>query len=402
MEIQTNFLDGIRVVELATFVAAPCCGRALAEWGADVIKVESLNGDPVRFVGPNFKMPSNENENPIHDLENSNKKSVALNLKTPEAKEVFEKLLSKADVFLTNLRTEALIGLGVDYETLSKKFPQLIFAQILGYGEKGPDKDKPGFDYTAYYARGGVMGTLCEKDTSPLNGAPGFGDHQAGMYLLSGICAALYKRVRTGKGDKVTVSLLHTAIFGMGIMVAASQYGNHWPITRLEPSSPLLNAYKTKDGRWIQIAIPEYDKYIGKFAKAIGNEILAENINYNNIKGMIKNREEIVFIIEEKFIKKNLNEWIEILTMADIPFEKVQLFHEIPEDKQAWANDYLYNINYENGNKALVHLPVKFNSLGTPDVVPAPKIGEHTDITLINLGYTTEEIEKLRVSKIVR
>ncbi|GAA0732045.1 CaiB/BaiF CoA-transferase family protein [Clostridium oceanicum] len=403
MKDNEKLLEGVKVVELATFIAAPSCTKALADWGADVVKVEAPFGDSARYAGANFKMPILEEENPLFETVNSNKRSVSINLKSEEGKKVFFKLLDKADVLVTNMRTKALKKLGLCYEQLCEKYPNIIFAQILGYGEKGPDKDKPGFDYTAYYARSGIMGTLMEKDTSPINPAAGFGDHQAGMYLASGVCAALYKKLRTGKGEKVTVSLFHTGVYGMSLMIASSKYGNNWPVSRKAPNSPCLNCYKCKDDKWIQIAIIEYDKYISKLSKMIERPDIADNEKFNTSKAVKNNIAELVSILEEQFKKKTLSEWKEIFTKGDIPFEKVQVWEDVAEDEQAWANDYLYKIQYENGNSGvLVNTPVKFKKMGLPEFNRAPKLGENTEEVLKDLGISNENIKNMKEKKVIK
>ena len=197
-------LDGVKVVELATYIAAPSCARILAAYGADVIKVETLKGDDIRKAAQGYHYPPatvNE-ENLGFDVQNFNKKGISLNLRDPKGMEAMMKLLENADVFVTNNRVQALVKMGLDYDTLHAKFPRLIHASILGYGESGPLKDKPGFDYTAYFSRGGVANSLMEKGTAPAVPVSGFGDNYAGIALSSGICAALYSREKTGMGDK--------------------------------------------------------------------------------------------------------------------------------------------------------------------------------------------------------
>ncbi|KGM97112.1 CoA transferase [Clostridium botulinum] len=396
-------LTGVRVVELSTFVAAPTCAKVLADWGADVIKVEAPFGDSARIAGAIFKMPITEEENPLFENVNSNKRGVCLNIKSKEGKEALYKLIENADVFITNNRTESLKRNGLSYEQLSEKFPNIIFAQILGYGEKGKDKDKPGFDYTAYYARGGIMGTLMEKDTSPLNPAAGFGDHQAGMFLAAGVCAALYKKKCTGKGDKVTVGLFHTGLFGMATMIPSAQYGNNWPTSRKKPNSPLMNAYKCKDGKWVQIAIIEYDKYFSKFCRVIEREDLINNYEFNTLSAISSHTEDMVEIVENQFAKKSLEEWTKILNDADLPFEKIQLWEDILEDEQAWDNNYLRKIKYENGHEGiLVNTPVKFEQMGLQGFKKAPKIGEHTKEVLLEMGYSEEQIRKIKDDKDIK
>lgn len=396
-------LKGVKVVEFATFVAAPSCAKMLADWGAEVIKVEPISGEGQRTVGLAYSSPAADDENPWFENENFNKKSICVNIKSPEGKKVMHKLLSQADVFVTNVRVGALKKLGLSYEQLKEQYPGLVFSQILGYGEKGPLKDKPGFDYTAYFARGGVMASLMEKDTSPLNGAAGFGDHYSGIALAAGTCAALVKKARTGKGEKVTVSLFHMGIYGLGCMILSDQYGNKMPMTRLKPNSPVCNSYQCKDGRWIQLALIQYDQWIGRFFKAINREELMNDDRYNTRAGMLKNVEEMVGIVSEAMLQKTLDEWEDTLLEYDVPFERVQRCEDIVKDEQAWANDYLVKKIYDSGNEGvLVNTPVKFGEMGMREMTPAPRITENTDEILTVIGYSKEEIETMKETRAVR
>ena len=206
MENTKRPLDGVRVVELATFIAAPSCARYLADLGAEVVKVEAPSGDPLRYTAINEGRPTGDLENTSFDVDNANKSSICLNTKTPEGREALEKLIARADVFITNVRHKSLVKSGLDYDTLKVKYPKLVMGYVTGYGEEGPDKDLPGFDFTAFFARGGIIGTLFDKDSMPMLTIPGFGDHPVGMYLANGILAALLRARETGRGDKVTVS----------------------------------------------------------------------------------------------------------------------------------------------------------------------------------------------------
>lgn len=396
-------LKGVRVVELSSFVAAPCCAKLLGDWGAEVIKIEPLGGDGIRVMGGTFKSPCTDEENPMFELENGNKKGISVNVKTKEGVEIIHKLLAKADIFITNVREQALSKIGLTYDQLKDEFPALIHAHILGYGENGPLKDKPGFDYTAYFARGGVSQSLMEKGTSPCNTAAAFGDHYAGVSLTAGILAALYKKQMTGEGDRVTVSLYHTALYGMGMMITTAQYGNKMPISRANPNSPLMTTYKCKDGKWIQLALIQYNKWLPKFCNVINRPEIMEDERFNDIKVMPLHVDEMVEIVGEAMLEKTLDEWSALLEEADLPFEKVQSCEDILEDEQAWANDFLFKTKYANGNEGvLVNGPVKFKTMGIKEYTPAPRVGEHTEEVLKELGYTEEEILNMVNSQVVK
>lgn len=216
-------LEGVKVIDLTYFVAGPGAAKILADWGADVIKVEPSFGDPGRGTGGTMNDPTEKDCNPFYTAYNANKRGLSLNLKAQEGKDILDKLLETADVFITSYRTGALVRLGLDYDTLSKKHPHIIWAQINGFGDFGPAKDNPGFDTVAFWARSGAMIDIAEKNTSPINPPIGFGDATTSCSLSGGICAALYQKQKTGKGCKVMVSLFSQAIWNNSALIVSTQ-----------------------------------------------------------------------------------------------------------------------------------------------------------------------------------
>lgn len=410
MECSNKPLDGVTVVELATFVAAPYATRMLADWGANVIKIEPPKGDPMRMMGGLVNMPTDdEKENPAYDQQNANKKGIVLNLKHPDGMAALHRLLENADIFVTNNRQEALVRMGLSYEQLSERYPSLVYGQVSGYGEEGPDKDRPGFDFTAYYARGGISGTLYEKDTSPLLTVAAFGDQQVSLALASGLCAALYKAKVSGKGDKVSVSLYQTALYCMGHLIASSQYGNNpYPRSRLDTANPFQAAYPTKDGRWIQGAVNAYDKEYSRICHLVGRDDLAEDERYNTFQKVKDDPRPFITELDKAFMKKTADEWVAVFNEADLPFDKEMLWEEILEDPQAWGDHDLCKVDgYPRHEKlgttrTLVRSPVKFRKMGLPPYEKGPRIGQHTDSILRAAGFTPEEIKALRDDGAVR
>lgn len=394
-------LDGILVVELATFVAAPCAARFMADQGAEVIKIEPVGGDNLRYGAENEGRPDDPEENITFDIENGNKKGLSLNLKNPTCYEALKKLLGKADVFITNWRPKALEKMRLDYDSLKQEFPALVYGQVTGYGDKGPDKDLPGYDGTAFFARGGILGTLYEKGTVPMNLIPSMGDRQAGMCLAAGLLAALYQAKQTGKGERVSVSLLATSIFTQATMIQASQYGMvSYPITKQETLSPLMTSYKTKDGRFVQLALPVYDIFIGPFAKAMGREEWLEDERFRNVKELQRgNVPAFIEAVSERFAELTTEEVSRILTEADLPFSVAQVWEEVLKDSQAWATDCFCEKEYPSGKRILIRNPVRMEEAGLPEYVCAPALGEHTRVILESLDYGKEEIEELIKSK---
>ena len=394
-------LKGIRVVELSTFIAVPACARFFADLGAEVVKIEAASGDAVRWNGTSEGRPDDPYENTTFDLENANKKGVVLNLKAPEGKEALMRLLEKADVFLTNWRPQALEKQGLTYEALHERFPALVYGTLTGYGDKGPDKDLPGYDFTAYWARGGFMDSLRQKGQWPINLVPGMGDHQAGFFLAAGVMAALFDAKRGGVGKRVSVNLLHASVWVQSIMVQAAQYtelGQKYPISRRTADNPFNCAYRTKDGRFMQISMPPFDQFYPRFMPLIGRADLVGNERYT-MDSITKNKlhAEFIDILTEAFEQKTAAEWDEIFTANDIPHAVAQSWEEVLSDPQARANDVFYEMDYPQAKRSLVRQPV-FVGDELPDYGKAPLLGQDSEEVLRSLGYSEAELRQMHAS----
>ena len=393
-------LEGVKVVDLTTYLAAPTTVRVLGEWGADCIKIESSKGDPARTQGAVFNMPFTDDENLAFDVANLNKRFITLDLKSEKGLEVCYKLLAEADVFVTNTRTKSLVKLGLDYDTLKEKFPHLIFAQVLGYGELGPEKDTAGFDVTCYMARGGVFGTTVNRGDAPMIPTNGFGDFQVAMALASGICAALYKKEKTGLGDKVTISLHHAAVYALSTGLISAQYGNQYPKSRKEVPNPFNNVFRTKDGKWVCICCPEYDRDYEKMFTLLGCPEMLEKDQYRHCADVNNNglNKEVVDVLDEAIAKFNRDDLMKMLKEQDMPCEAAYEPVDIYEDEQAWANDVLTKIPYANGGKIMPTNPIRFGSQGTPEYVIGGSQGAHSVEIMKHLGYADAEIEEMIAS----
>ena len=392
-------LEGVKVVEMATFIAAPAVGRILADLGAEVVKIESAKGDNLRYTAPNEGRPLDPHEDTNFDLENAGKKGIVVDLRTEAGTEILFKLLESADVFITNWRPQALERKKLTYEDLKHRFPKLVYASLTGYGEKGPDKDLPGFDYTAFFARSGWSGSLYQKGTVPSNLIPALGDHQSALSLTVGILAALYRAKMTGQGEKVTTNLLHTAIWVQAFQIQGCQYGNEfggvsYPFDRRDNQLPYQPAVKTKDNRFLQVMGPNFSIYYPLICKAIEREDLLADPVLGDQVAMVKSGRlgEAYDAIQEGFQQKTLAEWIPILTELDIPFAVCKTYEEVVDDEQAWANDVFYKMDYPRGPKALVRTPITMEETPLPPYEKAPLLGEHTEEVLRNLGYDEEVV----------
>ncbi len=387
-------LTGIKVLELSTFVAAPSCARLLSDLGADVIKVERLEGDGWRETGKSFILSRFcDEENPVFDIYNTGKKHIALNLKEPAGMEVFNKLLDGADIFVTNTRPAALKRLGISYEDLKDKYPSLIYAIILGYGEKGPDADKPAFDTTAFWSRSGFLRdlTLAGEHYSPVVPPASVGDTFTGVMLLAEICAALYRRAQTGKGDYVRSSLYHNGIFAMGTMAIVTQkpFGRKYPMKRADHSVP-GGYYQCADNEWVFVSTIVSAALANKL---IDREDLTNDSRFDSEMRRWINREEYYEIFRKAFLTKTSDEWIALADELDLPLMRMNHFSDVSEDRQAWANDYLEYVEFASGNvDVMPRSPIEMDSVGMLKTTPAPHVGKDTASVLKELSYSDEEI----------
>jgi crotonobetainyl-CoA:carnitine CoA-transferase CaiB-like acyl-CoA transferase len=394
-----NLLSGVKIIELTTYVAAPSAGRILADWGADIIKVESVpKGDTTRFAAP---LPGMKKI--AYDFHNANKRSIALNLKSEEGQEIMAKLLKEADVFITNTRGKSLAKLGMDYDTLSAKYPRLIHAHLTGFGEIGPMADNPGFDNVSYWALSGAMIAAMEKDTAPIIPPSTFGDHSTACTLAGAICAALYKQLNTGEGSKIVVSLYGQALYSMTEPFISIQCSDldKYPKSRLE-TTPLSNTYKCKDKNWIMVSCHEYDRYWPSFMKVIGREDLIDNPEYNTFDKGFENSREVIQILSDGFKKLTRDEASKLLTENDIPHSIISNVEEVLDSVQAKENLYFHEFIQPNGDKFLESAtPAKFGGVTLPKRQRAPFLGEQSTKILTKLGYDEEQIEKFKGEGIV-
>ena len=394
-------LEGIKVVEMSTMLAGPMTARILAEWGADVIKVETFNGDAWRKQAGTTLSPCTEQANPNFDQQNINKRFVSLNMRTPAGHEAMMKLLEHADVFVTNFRVQALEGMGMSYEQLKDRFPRLIHASVLGYGSEGPDKDRPGYDYTAFFSRSGMMADLPPAGAGPLVPIGGVGDHSVAVALSGGIAAALYRRSVTGTGDKVDVSLLQSAIFILCTGILNGFNGRVLPRTRFDCGHAGSNTYQGADGEWFYLACIDYRRF-PELCELIGVPEIAQDPKYSTSTAYYANRTELTKIFDGIFSKKPVAYWHELFEAHDMPHEVLRHFKDVPYDPQAQANHYTYFHEYDDGTKTVFsNGPVHFASVDPADIPcrTSGGIGCNTAEVLGELGYSEDEIKAMYEAK---
>ena len=399
-------LAGIKVIELADYVSVPVCGRILADMGAEVIKIERSGGSAWR-ASAKASCPNRftDEENPGYDLNNSGKKHIVLDLKSAAGLEVFHRLMSEVDVFLTNLRIPALKRLGLDYDSVREQYPRLIYAIGLGYGEKGPDANSPAFDHTAFWARTGFLLDMAplSDDYHPVYPPSSVGDNYTGMTLATEVCAALFNRDKTGQGDYVRSSLFHNGVFAMGAMQIATQkpYGVVYPRTR-QKLGVASGDYQCKDGRYVYIASGYAEKLIPKVFAIIGREDMISDSRFSSAAARRKNSEELYSIMKEAMLQHTSDEWLAFAREADIPIVRMQHFSELSEDEQALANGYIQDVIYPSGTVYKVATsPIEMDSVGVITTEPTKAVGADTHNILLSYGYTEKQLQQLRADCVI-
>ncbi len=391
--------DGVRVVELAQWVFVPVAGAILADWGADVIHIERLQGDPYRGLATQGIGTDRDGLNLSVALANRGKRSVALDVQQEQGLAVLHRLLESADVFLTNLRPGALQRLGLDAASLARRYPSLIYARGHGFGIRGPDADHAGYDSSAYWARGGLANVLTPPDRDyPIGQRGAMGDRSGAMALAFGIAAALLKRTRTGAGSVVDVSLLATAMWTLSSDVLAALGGDS-PVAmagRGPVVNPVVGTYRTKDGRHIQLVFLEADRYWADFCELIGRGELISDPRFVDLAARRAHAAECVAILDEEFARRTFVEWKDLLSRLNAPWAPVQSVADLLDDPQVEANGYIGDVLVD-GKPAyrLPAVPVQFDE-HPPELRRAPEHGEDTETVLAELGYDWDEIIGLK------
>ncbi|MCX7621791.1 MAG: CoA transferase [Acidimicrobiales bacterium] len=394
-------LEHIRVIELGVWVAGPSAAGILADWGADVVKVEAPGGDPMRRV---FQLIAGHGrpESPPFDLDNRGKRSVALDLTTAAGQEVIGRLIAGADVFLTNLRPEAIERLGLAPERLLAEYPRLIYAIVTGYGRRGPDAGRAGYDVGGFWARSGVAASLVPPGEPPPAIRGGFGDHVTGLAVLAGILGALVERQRTGRGQLVETSLLRTGIYCLGWDLGIqARFGKLLPaVPRDHEINPLVNCYRAGDGRWLWLLGVESDRHFPALCRALDRLDWFGDERFNTARGRRKNAPAVIEAFDAEFAKYSFGELTDRFDREDVWWAPVNTPAEVLADAQAAAANAFVEVpggSWSSAHRA-VNSPIDFGGSLVPPPRPTPAPGEHTEDVLAELGFDAEQIDALRAA----
>jgi len=398
-------MDGVKVVEVAIWWFVPAAGTILADWGAEVIKVEHPEtGDPQRALFTSGLVPDTGGVNFMMEQSNRGKKSIGIDLATDGGREVLYDLVRDADVFLTNFLGPARRRLKIDVEDIKAVNPAIVYARGTGQGPEGPDADKGGYDAASFWSRGGIGHAITPHGAeSPVMQKAAFGDSIGAMTIAGGIAAGLFQKERTGEGPVVDISLLGTAMWVLGPDIVSSKLmegagsGTGLPsFTRKSMFNPLVNPYQTKDGRWLLLNMLQADLFWADVCTHIGREDLIDDPRFADGASRFEHREACIAILDEEFAEFTLEEWkVKLDTMEGV-WAPMQSALELHDDPQAIANGYLPQLTTPEGvDFALVASPVQFDQV-SPTLTTHPEHGQHTEEILLGMGMDWETMAALK------
>ncbi len=391
---------GLKVLDVASFIAAPAAAAVLADFGADVIKVEPATGDPQRRLGSVPPSPRTHANYNWH-LANRNKRGMVVDLKSPAATTVLRRLVQWADVVTTNFPHGTREKLHLGYEEVAGWNPRVIYADITGFGDAGPDATLPGFDVTAYWSRSGLLAATRDAGAAPTVPVYGSGDYTAAIGIYSAIVTALYHRERTGTGANVGTSLLAEGVWATGTLVAGAlaagtSFGLH---DRTAPANPLINPYRSADDQWFMLVAAPW--HWPGLANAVGHPELLQDPRFADPDGFATNSAVLTGLLDAEFRSQPLAHWQEVLGREHITYSVIQSPEQAAQDPQLRANDIIVPLEGVSGLEYTVNSPITVRGVAKVPATRAPELGEHNDEILAELGFSADEIEQLRAEKAI-
>jgi len=395
-----HVLAGITVLDVGSWIAGPAAATVMSDFGAEVIKVEPPGGDPYRDFYHVTGAPTSDINYPWL-LDARNKKSVVLDLAIPAARDALLVLVARADVFLTNQPPARIERLRLGYEELSAVNPRLVYASLTGYGDEGEEANKLGFDINAWWARSGLMDVVRAPGAPPAGSVPGMGDHPSAMTLFGAIMLALYQRERTGRGAKVSSSLLSNGAWANAILIQAALSGATFVPRppRERALNALLNLYQCRDGRWFILTLLREEREWGRLARAIGREELLTDARFATMAARHANSTALVKVLDEVFAGKDWPEWRGILEAHRITFGPMARITEPGDDRQMVAAQTIVPLEIpERPGMRTVMSPIQVSGQSKVPPRRAPELGEHTRDVLRSVGYDDAAFQRLRAT----
>jgi crotonobetainyl-CoA:carnitine CoA-transferase CaiB-like acyl-CoA transferase len=401
-------LEGIRVLDWTIFQQGPVATAMLGDLGADVIKIEErVGGDPARgmmkVIGAIISQEVT-GRNAYYENNNRNKRCLTLDLRKQRGKEIIYGLVEKSDVFVQNFRKGVAERMGLDYKTLSQYNPRLIYASASGWGPEGPDAGEPSADYTGI-ARSGIMSLAGEPDMPPQMVQGGLGDQTGAIMTAYGVVTALLTRERFGIGQEVNASILGGLVFLQGVPMACALMAGvtRFRTQRTRAGNPLWNHYGCQDGKWIALSHLQPDKFWPNVCRAMGLEHLEHDPRFADLKAREDNREELIGILDEVFASRPREEWIKLFKEHGVMYAPVNEFHELANDPQVTANNYMVDFEHPvMGKTKVVGFPVTFSQTPMSIRREAPEFGQHTEEILMEvLGYSWDDIARLKEEEVI-
>ena len=400
---------GLKVIDCASYIAAPVAATLLADFGADVVKIEPLSGDPHRSLVDLLGL-ADKPGNFVWELASRHKRSLALDLKHPDSQAVLQRLVAQADVFITNLPLPVRERLGIDATRLRKLNPRLVYASMTAYGEAGPEAAKSGFDVTAYWARSGLMDLVRNDEVvPPAKSVAGMGDHPSATTLFAGIAMALYRRERTGQGALVSTSLLANGVWSNAIQVQAQLSGARFQQRegRHRAPNPLSNVYRCRDGRWLSLVVLNEARQIPALLTVLGRGDLQQDPRFASGEACRASAPEVIVLFDEAIARHDLATWRQRLDAAGITFGVVGTLADVHDDEQmrasgALVDDAEADADGCTGHPALrVANPLQLDGVALRPPQPAPALGQHSLQVLREAGLTEEQIGLLVAQGVV-
>ncbi len=398
-DVSEFILSGLKVLDVGTFIASPMAATILADFGADVIKVEQAGqGDLLRMLYHADQAPTADT-NYLWSMWNRNKRGLSLNFKSPDAALILQKLASECDVLITNMPSPLRDSLKLGYEEVKALNPTVIYASFSAFGEKGPDKDGTSFDFYGYWNRSGLMEGTRNPGTPPAQVFGAMGDQVSSISIYASIVTALLKRERTGKGSHVQTSLLANGVWAAGALLQGALAGADLDDFKTVNSVLGVTAriYQTRDDRWLQLSLLRTEEMFLSLLSALDIAEVLEDEQFATPEKRQANKEVLSDMLQDAFLKKDSAEWIQVFKSVDLPVPLAATLKDVITDEQLRANDMVIPPAHDDMDLSLlISHPINIGTGETVGPTPAPDVGEHTDEILTELGCTADEIEKYR------